>query len=219
LTAIFNRAMHARMTRTSVLTAAKPRRAKGAKQIARREDVARATFAVIARDGLERTSMRAIAHEMQCSTGVLTHHFRDKAELMKFALDVLLDQLVVQMADAAEMKGADPLQRIILALLPNDPESELRWRVILSVTAASINEPSLQDDQERRETAIHEWYVNLLARMRDRGVVRKDINLVLEADCISSFVDGLAMHTILSPERFGRARQAKLVARYLHAIT
>lgn len=211
--------MDASMIQMSGVNSTKSRRVRGAKQIARREDVARATFSVIARDGIERTSMRAIAYEMGCSTGVLTHHFRDKGELIKFTLDVLLEQLVIQMADAANMQGSGPLQRVLLALLPHDPNSELRWRVILSVTAAAINEPTLKDYQDRREQAIHEWYVSLLSSMRDAGLVRKDLNLIVEAECMSSFIDGLAMHILLSPERLGKARQAKLVARYIKSIT
>jgi AcrR family transcriptional regulator len=42
----------------------------------RRLDVSEAAWRVIAREGLDRTSLRAIAQELGCTTGVVTHYFR-----------------------------------------------------------------------------------------------------------------------------------------------
>ena len=52
----------------------------------RRIEVAKAAWQVIIREGLDRTSMRAIAQELGSSTGVVTHYFRDKEDLILFAL-------------------------------------------------------------------------------------------------------------------------------------
>ena len=52
----------------------------------RRLEVAAAAWRVIVREGLERASMRAIAQEMSCTTGVVMHYFRNKEELILFAL-------------------------------------------------------------------------------------------------------------------------------------
>jgi len=193
-----------------------PRRAR---QVARRGDVARAAFAVIARDGLDGASLRAIAGEMGCSTGVLTHHFRDKSELIGFILDTLLEAIVGQLGNAAAMTGPDPLPRLLLALLPNDPASELRWRVAAAFTAAAINEPRLRHDQERREAIIHDWFVTLLIGLRDRGAVPRDIDPVVEAELLYCFIDGLAMHTLLLPSRYTRRRQKTLVDVYVANLT
>ena len=56
----------------------------------RRAEVVAATRRVIARDGLDKASMRAIAQELGCTTGVLTHYFRDKEAM----LDVVLGESV-----------------------------------------------------------------------------------------------------------------------------
>ena len=54
----------------------------------RRIEVSEAAWKVIVREGLDRTSMRAIARELDCTTGVVTHYFRDKQELILFALNL-----------------------------------------------------------------------------------------------------------------------------------
>ena len=48
----------------------------------RREEVLEHARRVIMRDGLEATSLRRIAREGSFTTGVLTHYFADKSELI-----------------------------------------------------------------------------------------------------------------------------------------
>lgn len=55
----------------------------------RRIEVAQAAWRVLVREELDCTSMRAIAQELGSFTGVVTHYFRDKEELILFALELL----------------------------------------------------------------------------------------------------------------------------------
>jgi AcrR family transcriptional regulator len=50
----------------------------------RRIEVAKAAWQVIIREGLDRTSMRAIAQELGSSTGVVTHYFRFSAKQQQY---------------------------------------------------------------------------------------------------------------------------------------
>jgi AcrR family transcriptional regulator len=198
--------------------AQKPRANIRGKQIARRRDVARAAFAVIAREGLDGMSMRAIAAEMECSTGVLTHHFRDKAALIKFVLDVMLEELSEQLETADGKDALNSLKKFILLLLPNDPETEVRWRVFLAFTAASVNEASLRHDQERRESVLHVWLVQMIEGLKHAGRLQDDVDADLEAHFLLCFIDGLGMHTLVAPNLFNLKRQKQLVERYFRTI-
>lgn len=196
----------------------KPKPSIRTKQIARRRDVARAAFAVIAREGLDGMSMRAIAAEMECSTGVLTHHFRDKAALIKFVLDVMLEDLSEQLEAADGKDALNSLENFMLVLLPNDPEAEVRWRVFLAFTTASLNEASLRQDQERRESVLHTWLVRMIDNLKQAGRLPADVDSDLEAHFLLCFIDGLGMHTLVAPKLFNRKRQKQLVARYFRTI-
>jgi AcrR family transcriptional regulator len=198
--------------------AQKPRANIQRKQIARRRDVAQASFAVIAREGLEGMSMRAIAAEMECSTGVLTHHFRDKAALIKFVLDVMLEELSEQLESAEGKDAQGSLEKFILVLLPNDPETEVRWRVFLAFTAASVNEASLRQDQERRESVLHDWLVRMIEGLKQAERLPSDLDADLEAHFLLCFIDGLGMHTLVAPKLFNRKRQKQLVERYFRTM-
>ncbi|NES43712.1 TetR/AcrR family transcriptional regulator, partial [Moorena sp. SIO2C4] len=89
----------------------------------RRLEVSEAAWRVIVREGLDRTSMRAIAQELGCTTGVVTHHFRDKQELILFALNQVTQRLQKTMQAATEhARGVDRLVEMLSAFLPLETE-------------------------------------------------------------------------------------------------
>ncbi|MEL6553807.1 MAG: helix-turn-helix domain-containing protein, partial [Cyanobacteria bacterium J06621_11] len=77
----------------------------------RRLEVSEAAWRVIVREGLDRTSMRAIAQEMNCTTGVVMHYFRNKQELTLFALNQVTEKL--QLAMQAETASVSGVERLI----------------------------------------------------------------------------------------------------------
>ena len=88
------------------------------KQVARRNDVVQAALRVIARNGLENSSFRAIAAELSCTVGVLTHYFPNREALMHLVLETVSapervlaavskdDALVKSMDDVSESEIA-----------------------------------------------------------------------------------------------------------------
>src|SRR5215469_9596331 len=106
----------------------------------RRNEVVKATWRVIAREGLDKASMRAIAHELGTSTGVLTHYFRDKDQMLDFVLSSMAESL--ETARAPLMKGPISVEQVLDNLGRILPGSRLRvgwWRVWMSFTVAAFN--------------------------------------------------------------------------------
>jgi AcrR family transcriptional regulator len=87
----------------------------------RRMEVAKAAWRTIVREGLDRTSMRAIAQELGSSTGVVTHYFRDKEELILFALEQVFKTVLEDMKACAQgQQGIDRLEQMMFTALPLD---------------------------------------------------------------------------------------------------
>ena len=61
----------------------------GSRRPERRAEIVSAAGRIIEQKGLEGASLRAIARELGCTTGVLTHHFVSKEDLLHAALDAL----------------------------------------------------------------------------------------------------------------------------------
>ena len=106
----------------------------------RRNEVVKATWRVIAREGLGKASMRAIAHELGTSTGVLTHYFRDKDQMLDFVLSSMAESL--ETARAPLMNGPISVEQVLDNLGRILPGSRLRvgwWRVWMSFTVTAFN--------------------------------------------------------------------------------
>src|SRR5919112_1340794 len=67
----------------------------------RRERIAEAAWRIIEREGPDGANLRQIARETGHTTGVVTHYFRDKRELMAFAFGLVVDRSTSRMARAA----------------------------------------------------------------------------------------------------------------------
>ena len=68
----------------------------------RSRELIEATWAVVARVGVDNATVREIAQEAGCTTGALWHHFRNRDDLIGQAID----QLAVDFFDEAECEMA-----------------------------------------------------------------------------------------------------------------
>jgi AcrR family transcriptional regulator len=103
---------------------------------ARRDEILAATWRVIARDGIARATIRAIAREAGCSRGILAHYFDDKADILGSALLLSHRRVVARMeARAAGLTGLAALRVIMLEALPLDSERDLEAQIEISFWA------------------------------------------------------------------------------------
>jgi AcrR family transcriptional regulator len=108
---------------------------------ARRTMIAHAAWAVIEREGLNHTSLRKIADEAGCSTGILTHYFRDKRELMRFAFDDAADTVEGRIdRAAADATRTSALRSSLNASLPLDRARGTEYTVYLSFLVDSLQQ-------------------------------------------------------------------------------
>ncbi len=99
-----------------------------------REKVAEAVWRVISKKGIDSATIRVIAKEARCSTGILAHYFQDKDELLIFALRLATVRAARRMearVGEAECDG-DALRKVLYESLPLDKERRLEWRIWVS---------------------------------------------------------------------------------------
>lgn len=186
--------------------------------VQRREEIARALWRVIARDGLENASVRKVAREADLSAGSLRHYFQTQAELMSFAMRLVVEQVESRIAAL----GLDPdhpedprsaLRRALLEVLPIDEERRLEMEVWLAFTARSLVVPELRElgdaayDQLR--SACRRRLIPLIGRGR---------GLEAETDRLFALVDGLALHVAMRPEQMTPRRVRSVLAHHLDQL-
>ena len=103
---------------------------------ARRAELLAATWRVIARDGIEGATVRRISREAGYSTGVLTHYFQNKEDVLRTALQAACTQANTRIeARTAETQGLQALRNAALGELPLDDERRRACEVRLGFWA------------------------------------------------------------------------------------
>ncbi len=112
---------------------------------AHRQRLSAATWSVLAEHGLEGLTLRAVAREAGCTTGLVLHTFPDKQALLQHARH-LLHERTAQDADTAQGKHAQPWRALRAVLVQGaclDEEKRQVARVWVAFAAAAMHDPAL----------------------------------------------------------------------------
>lgn len=182
----------------------------------RRLEVSEAAWRVIVREGLDRTSMRAIAQEMDCTTGVVTHYFRNKHELILFALHQVAEKLQVFMKKSTQaVAGVERLVAMLSAFLPLDAERQDVLRVWLAFLGYAVGRENLMLEHQHTAAQLRALLVQELQQLQAAQLLRKDIDLTVEANALLAFVNGLSLDWLIQADRLTTEQQQWVIRRYV----
>ena len=185
----------------------------------RRIEVAKAAWQVIIREGLDRTSMRAIAQELGSSTGVVTHYFRDKEDLILFALGLVFENVASEMKACVKgQQGIDRLEQMIFVALPLDLIDRDDWKVWIAFLGYSIGREHLIQEHRKRYDLLRQIISQELADLQSTNLIRADLDLTLEANALDALVDGIGAGVVIYPEQFNPSQQQYLVRRHINTL-
>jgi AcrR family transcriptional regulator len=179
----------------------------------RRARVAAAARAVIARDGLDATSVRAVAAEAGSSTTVVTHYFADKQALLMAAVEDAYRTVAARMTVHLRSGpgGLATLRAVLLEALPLDAERAAEARVLMAFWAMAVTRPALRAVQR----AEYRQWRELVVRLLTEAVGRGEVDGALDPDGVGQelmcLVDGVLLEATLEPDRLPAARQVRLV--------
>jgi AcrR family transcriptional regulator len=178
----------------------------------RRRDLALAACAVIARRGLAGATMRDVASEAGCTTGMVSHYFADKEHLLVAALDVVTRTAGARILRRAEADPAD-LRGVLVESLPLDAERRAEWRVWVAFWGSAVGDASLRQEHAGRYAVWRRALGLVLERAGHPAARRDDV-----AESLMVAVDGIGLHATLEPESWPPERQLAQLDRALEAL-
>lgn len=182
-----------------VANIANPKRRYDNSEQGRRDEVALATSNVIARVGLEGTSMREISQEMGVSTGVLTYHFRNKGELLDFVFDNMVE-LLEERRHFEIFETVEAFRDALLASMPSTEELRRWWKVWLAFTTGAYSRPAQRMRQIDLSNRVNATWKASLERLRDLGLLRSDIDIDHETATLGYLFDGMGINGVYYPD-------------------
>jgi AcrR family transcriptional regulator len=178
----------------------------------RREELLEAVWHVIARDGMERATIRAIAKETGWSSGVLAHYFADKDDIIGSALRLMYERIAARWEVKLEgLSGIRALHELVLDNLPLDDERELETKFLMNYWSREIRSGNHAPPPTRRAPMLIDLLTELTREGQEAGEIRADEAPADIAERLLGLIDGFSLHTLLDPERLTRERQVALV--------
>ncbi|MEO1095861.1 MAG: TetR/AcrR family transcriptional regulator [Cyanobacteria bacterium J06638_28] len=185
----------------------------------RRLEVSEAAWRVIVREGLDRTSMRAIAQEMGCTTGVVTHYFRNKQALILFALNQVTEKLKTFMEQAIESaSGAERLVVMLAAFLPLDAERQAILRVWLAFLGYAVGRETLMAEHQHSAAQLRALLVQELQQLQTAQLLRQAVDPTIEANALLALVNGLSLDWLIQADCLTAHQQQRVIRQYVHKL-
>ena len=175
----------------------------------RREDVAAAVWRVLDQSGFAGLSMRAVARELDATTGIVTHYFPSKRELTSFALELLAERSGARERPATARGPAD-LRSALLDMLPLDAASQTSNRIWISSWDAALADERHAAEHAQRYRASRAKVAGLVAEFLDVDD-RGDARVERVTETLHSFVLGLTVQAVLDPSAYPPERQVALL--------
>ena len=182
---------------------------------AQRDLIAEATCLVIDREGLAGASLRRIAQELDCTTGLIQHYFASKDELLVAAMRRAHTHLS---RDAGLRPGAhtslkDGLDAYADGLTRDD---RIFWRVYIAYRAAALSNPSLWDEVTR--TVAEDMDVLRSSIAAELGAEPEDARVSLVLDALDAVLDGIGMAAVFRPEAYTPERVSDMLDRIVRGL-
>jgi AcrR family transcriptional regulator len=178
----------------------------------RREELLEAVWRVIVRDGIEGTTIRGIAKETGWSTGVLSHYFVDKEEIIASALRLAYERIATRWDEKlAGLTGIAALYELVLDNLPLDDERELETQLLMNYWSMMIRGHDLTARPRRRGPLLIDLLTRYVREGQEVGEIRGDEAPEDIAERLLGLIDGFSLHALLTPERLSGDRQVTLI--------
>jgi AcrR family transcriptional regulator len=183
----------------------------------RRRDISEAVWRVLASHGFGGLNMRAVAAELNATTGLLTHYFPNKRTLVRYALDVAEERTQGREMRTPPAPGLPALRAALLDVLPLDATSIAMNRVWVSSWDAALGDTDLGEGEAAR-------YVRWRARLRAHIVTAQERVELMPGDpddvaaSAAAFAHGLVVQALFDPARFPPERQVELLDAFLRGL-
>lgn len=181
----------------------------------RRDQIARAVLAIVARDGVHSVTIRNVAETTGWSAGAVALDFEDKRALLLAALRSATEAVARRMMETAEI--ADPIDRVFQLLeagMPLDAERLASCRIFYHFQAEGIADDTLGGGVARNYVAWRAAVRKAIAdaQKEDHFLAHRAGEL---AETLVGLAEGLGIQGMCDPKALPPARLRKRLA---HAI-
>lgn len=180
----------------------------------RKASIAKATWNVIARDGLRGATVRSIAKEANLSLGAVRYYFNTHEELIVFAMELVEQQVNERIAQ--HLQKPLPIKQIIVAVLlelvPISEQHIIEMQVWLEFVSYKVR------SGEASEENILSCIEKIFAYLQQQNLLQDGLVLHDEIVHLHAFIDGLALHVLMGLVPMDKVRLQCLIEKEIDKV-
>ena len=180
---------------------------------ARREEIARATWTIIQKYGVDGVRLRDIADQVGFTTGVFSHYFRDKGGLLRYAFNLSFEHINENIASSNKSinSGLKQFRDALVALVPDNRNPASVAFVSMCFGIRNLNDPLLMADYKKKR----KQYSQLLKSYLSDAVAQREIPIgQITGDTLDlsfAVLDGVCIAALQNPSSYPRKRAIKII--------
>ncbi|MGH8824482.1 MAG: TetR/AcrR family transcriptional regulator [Jiangellaceae bacterium] len=175
----------------------------------RRAQLAQAVWRIVVREGVRGASVRGVAREAGLSMGSVRHFFATQDELLRFAVQEVVEQATRRIEAGAEARTSavdegrplDAATALLQEVLPLDEERLTEARVWAAFTAPPVTDPVMAAVRREADDGVRELCHDTLAGLASLGLLDPARDLAVETERVHALLDGLTLHLLHDPTR------------------
>ena len=180
----------------------------------RRAEIAEALWRVVAREGIEGATIRAVAAEAGWSRGIVEHYFQDKEELLDYACRSASERALAQTRLRHEtLVGRAALRAVLLDCC--DPANDI-W---FDLMGAAGRHPALAAAMVRFDAEVTNIIAEIVAEMIARDEASPDLDPAVVARSVFAFNVTLKVDARMQPGVRGEKLIEERVEGFLAQLT
>lgn len=185
----------------------------------RRAELAKHVIRVMVREGLAGTTVRGVAREAGFTSGILSHYFTGKEDMINFALNAVSDK-IYEVIDRKLMRAAGAREKLKVVIETHVPISQGSEGSVVSIIfwASAIHEPVLRAQFER---VYDKWRLYVTAILNDavkQGEISASSDINVLTDLVIAACDGFVVSWTVQPDRMTTTARRKAVDQILQIV-
>ncbi|MGM9989031.1 MAG: TetR/AcrR family transcriptional regulator [Bacillaceae bacterium] len=183
----------------------------------RKQQIAKATWRVIFKMGMEGATVRNIAKEANLSLGAVRHYFPTQDELLIYAMELVKEkaQNRIKMIVTQDFSPKEKVMKILQELIPTNEDTLAEMDVWLAFTIYFKQKKELYTPQH---DDIYFVIQNLLDYLQQFGLLKSTIDKEIETEKLYAIIDGLALHALLDSKRVNKPLILAVITNYVDSI-
>jgi AcrR family transcriptional regulator len=164
----------------------------------RKNEIVRAAWIVISRDGIESLTTRRLAAQLGLTHGALARYFPSKGSVLSAAIEYAFGDLATRLADVrGALHGEAALRALLHEAFPFEEITQQEAAVAIPFFEYAAHDNELRDYWRTIIDAWSTWIDRALVEMIGDGTARPDLDRKRTITTIVTIITGIQVHARL----------------------